>query len=388
MSKGRLVWFMFADWRGYSGQREASRLIYSSLDQRRWSSRILRMPALDRSGNRLISLMSFSWRLLWAWASCWRMTLKREAILHLSLGQTEAAFIRDGVPLWFAHGWRSRRRVIVSLHASNFMTWSAESRLARRFLHLLKYARVITVLGDSQRRRLVSFGVQETRVRIVPNTCEVSALEEPAVRIKHDADRPMRVLFLSSLIDTKGFPEFLEALCELSKRPGCDVEAVLCGPLTASQFNERFQSEGEARRWIEIIIARINDSSRVRARWIAGASGEAKWSLYREAHVFVLPTRYLVEAQPIVLLEAMAHGCAVITTTVGEIRTILSESEALFLEHGSADEVASGIERLISDPEERQRLAIAGLARFKREFALDRYVKRWESIFTEVAIKS
>jgi glycosyltransferase involved in cell wall biosynthesis len=307
------------------------------------------------------------------------------SVLYVSLGQTWTGLVRDGVPLWLAYAWRRKKRVVISLNGSNFMEWNDQGVVGRIFVRLLRLAKVITVLGESQQKRLIALGIARERVRIVPNTCEVTGLDEHRVSEKQHGADPLRILFLSSLIDTKGYPEYLEAMTALSAKRGPFVEAILCGPLTASQFGERFQRNKEARQWIESKIAEINSSSRARACWIPGARGDAKWTLYQKANIFVLPSRYSVEAQPIVLLEAMAHGCAIITTSVGEIRTILSENEARFLSAGSAEEVAEAIEQLVLNAAERQRLALAGLRRFQREFSLDRYVQRWEGIFAEVA---
>jgi glycosyltransferase involved in cell wall biosynthesis len=313
------------------------------------------------------------------------MGFSRRSVLHVSLGQTWTSLIRDGVPLWLARARRRKKRVVISLNGSNFMEWNGQRLVARVFIRLLKLAQVVTVVGESQQKRLIALGIPRETVRIVPNTCDVTCLDERQVSEKQQGADPIRILFLSSLIDTKGYPEYLEAMTALSAKPGPFIEAILCGPLTASQFSERFQSNMEAGQWIESKIAEINSSSRASARWIPGARGDAKWVLYQKANIFVLPSRYRVEAQPVVLLEAMAHGCAIITTSIGEIRTILSENEARFLSAGSAEEVAEAIEQLVLDAAERQRLALAGLRRFQREFALNRYVQRWEGIFAEVA---
>lgn len=266
------------------------------------------------------------------------------------------------------------------------MEWNDKSGIARIFVRLLKLARVVTVLGDNQRKHLISWGIAGERVRIVPNACDVKSLDEQQVAEKQRGNNPLRILFLSSLIDTKGYPEYLESIAALSAKLGPPFEAILCGPLTGSQFGERFHSIEEARQWIESKIADINSSSRINACWIPGARGDAKWTLYQKANIFVFPSRYRVEAQPLVLLEAMAHGCAIVTSAVGEIPTILSENEARFVRAGNVEEIAAAIEELILDNVERERLALAALRRFHRDFELTQYVQRWEKIFSEVAL--
>ena len=43
-------------------------------------------------------------------------------------------------------------------------------------------------------------------------------------------------------------------------------------------------------------------------------SGERKTQLYREADLFLFPTQYLGENQPVNLIEAMAFGLPIVTT--------------------------------------------------------------------------
>lgn len=51
-----------------------------------------------------------------------------------------------------------------------------------------------------------------------------------------------------------------------------------------------------------------------------------KLDLFVESHVFVLPTYYLFEGQPIGIIEAYAAGCVVVTTRHSNICDIFSGS--------------------------------------------------------------
>ena len=97
--------------------------------------------------------------------------------------------------------------------------------------------------------------------------------------------------------------------------------------------------------------------------------------------MFVFPSRFPVEAQPLVLLEAMASGCALVTSTVGEIPSTLGEGTALLLDVTTPTAIADAIEQLIRDDAERTALALAGLHRVRTTFSLDRYASTWDEIF-------
>jgi glycosyltransferase involved in cell wall biosynthesis len=310
--------------------------------------------------------------------------MARGSRLCVSLGQTRFSFIRDSVPILVGRAGLGRGRVCIALHGSLFMRWAKDSIDARLFTFLLHNAGTVTVLGETQRARLIDLGIPEDRVKIVVNSCDAEVFTLESVRAKHDpasgAGRPVRLLFLSSLIDTKGYPEFLEAVRRLAAWGGPAIHAVICGSIAPSEFSERFRDPVAAERWINGQVAAINRTPRSKARWVRGAVGAEKAALFREADVFVLPTRYQVEAQPVTLLEAMATGCAIVTTRAGEIPTILTEECAVLLESPTADAVEAALQNLAIDPARRSRLACAALIRFTERYGRERHLDRWEAI--------
>ena len=81
---------------------------------------------------------------------------------------------------------------------------------------------------------------------------------------------------------------------------------------------------------------------------------------YREFDVFVLPTKP-GEGIPRVLLEAMAGGLPVVTTSVAGITSLIAhEQNGLLIDGDSAPAIAAAIARLIDDPALRRRIIDAG----------------------------
>jgi glycosyltransferase involved in cell wall biosynthesis len=300
------------------------------------------------------------------------------------MGQRRASFIRDFPPIFLASAILGRERTIVTLNGSLFMRWNLDSLDARLFRFMLKSAGRITVVGEDQRSHLVTMGIDGQRTVVVVNTCELEPLSATEVKSKHAEEipptRPIRLLHLGSLVDTKGFPEYLEALVEICAAPGPAIDAVLCGPLAQIEYSERFTHIAEAERWIGVQMAAINGSTRVRIRWIRSAAGAEKSALFRQADIFVLPTRYSVEAQPLVLLEAMATGCAIITTRIGEIATILDDRSAQFLPECTASALASALDALIRNPRGRAQLAAAAHERFASRYDIEHHLDAWERL--------
>jgi glycosyltransferase involved in cell wall biosynthesis len=377
------VFFCFADPAGFSGQKAATEVVIKGLSSRGWRCRRMPQPVLQR-GAGAASLARYAFGIVLAWTRSVRLLFAGGSRICVNMGQTRTAFVRDLVPLVLGRICLGKERVVVSLHSSLFMTWGGASIDSCAFRTLLGNAGTVTVLGESQRDRIIELGLQPERVKVVVNTCDLRPISMEAVTAKYrrlfGSEAPIRILFLSSLIDTKGFPEYLEALERISARPGPRIEAALCGPLTSSEFSGRFSDPLTTGAWIDGKLESINRCDRVRIRWIKGAVGTEKAALFEEAHIFVLPTRYAVEAQPIVLLEAMASGCAIVTSRIGEIPTILNEGCAVMLGDPSAEAVAGAVEALVSDPGSAARLALAAHERFQGLYAMDRHIDRWESL--------
>jgi hypothetical protein len=293
------------------------------------------------------------------------------------------------VPVLLGRLFLGKERVGILLQGSLFMRWAKDSMDVRLFTFLLRNAGRVAVPGEGQKARLVDLGIPVERVAVVVNSCGSEVLDADSVRAKHDhgdgSRRPVHVLYLSSLIDTKGYPEFLEAVRRAASWGGPRIEAVLCGRFSPSEFSERFNEAKAAEAWIEKEIETINVGVRSRARWIRGAVDPEKAALLREADIFVLPTRYAVESQPVALLEAMASGCAIVTTPIGEIPTILDKDCAILLPTASADAVEGALQVLATNPARRKEIAVAAHRRFVERYGLDRHIDAWEKLLGEMA---
>ena len=98
-------------------------------------------------------------------------------------------------------------------------------------------------------------------------------------------------------------------------------------------------------------------------------------ALYRAADIFVLPTTS--DLVPWVVLEAMASGCAVVSTPVGGIVDLVVDGETgLLVPVGDIPRLTDAIRTLIADPQLRQRMGGNGRARVEASFSAEKNVPR------------
>ena len=374
--------------RGFSGQAQAAEFVVDIMTMADWDVRRVWLPVLRREEKAgLLSRLGVLAQLVPVWIGTLAKWPARGNII-LYLGQTAFSMIRGGVCFRILSVGNARSHRIISLHGSVFMGWTRESREARLLRWVTSKATRVTVLGSNQAKQLEALGIPAKSIAIVRNTCLLDPIDANDIANKFSglraATEPARLLFLSNLIPSKGYPTYLEALELLGgERDGRPIEAALCGPLHQSDFGGRFATFDEAKCWIENKIAKINRSSRVHVTWVHGARGEDKQKLFRNAHVFVLPTEYAVEAQPLVVIEAMASACAVITSDRGEIPFML-EGEGIVLSELSPARVAEAIGELVNNPERAEAMAAALHQLFLRRFSYEQHAEKWHELYAIV----
>ena len=169
--------------------------------------------------------------------------------------------------------------------------------------------------------------------------------------------RGARLLFVGRIATVKGIEVLFDALVTLRDRhPDLQLTVIGDGP-------ERSRLEGEAtRRGLDNLVTFVG----------AKSQGEVA-RLLGEHDVFVLPS--FAEGVPVVLMEAMGAGLAVVATYVGGMTELIDAGGNGFLVRPfDADDLSRRIEELILDPDLRQRLGQAG-----RKTVLSNFVSADES---------
>ncbi len=93
---------------------------------------------------------------------------------------------------------------------------------------------------------------------------------------------------------------------------------------------------------------------------------------YRLAEVFVLPSIDKSEAFGIVLIEAMACGIPIIASNLHGVRTVVDENKTGFLvTPGDVDDLHNKIEKIISNPELRDKFSIQARKRVEENYFWD-----------------
>jgi glycosyltransferase involved in cell wall biosynthesis len=244
--------------------------------------------------------------------------------------------------------------VVLHLHAAELPQFYR--RLPGPFQAMLRFvfARATTcvVLGEASRR----FVTEELRVPADRVQIVINGVPDPrgASAPPREPGR-QRILFLGNLSERKGVSDLLAALA----RPGFRREALDVRIAGGGDV------EGYARRARELGVADFVH--------FEGWADQAKATrLLASADVLVLPS--YDEGLPLVILEALANGVAVVCTPVGEIPGTLTDGvDACFVRPGDTASIAEGLQRVLDDDALRESLGRNGRALYDRGFSLRRF---------------
>jgi glycosyltransferase involved in cell wall biosynthesis len=229
---------------------------------------------------------------------------------------------------------------------------------------LLRRARGVIALSNTERDFLVARGVDPGRVHAVPGG--IVPPDGPAV--EQDAAAPARILFLGAVTYDKGAVHLTEAVRRLWAT-GLPVELDVVGTVT-----------GQYRSYIDGLPAA--DRARVQVRGVVPET--VKQDLLARCTLLAMPSR--VDSFGLVFLEAWSHGRPVIGARAGGIPDVIDDGDnGLLVPFGDVAALAAAIQRLAGDPALARRLGAAGRTKLHAHYTWDRVYDRLAGMYREAA---
>lgn len=228
-----------------------------------------------------------------------------------------------------------------------------------------------TMLGAKVRAAAFAVTVSEYNREVIVRECGepvrgkvhvVHCGVDPGTFAPRAPDAPrgaLRIVCVGSLEEVKGHAHLLEA-CRVLRGRGVELRCDLAG-------------DGPLRAELEAQVARAGLRGRVRLH--GGLPRPAVLRLLGQADVAVLasrPTRQgKREGIPVALMEAMACGLPVVSTSISGIPELVESGRTGFLvPPADAVALADALEALAADPGLRARMGRAGRERVVRDFDL------------------
>lgn len=280
------------------------------------------------------------------------------ALLHVHTSD-RVSFWRKFIYIIFV--FMAGRPVVFHMHAGTFLLFYRDrcGRLAKWLVRfVLDRAAYVVALSSQWKANLLS---------IVPSANVVCIYNSITLPPEHDVlpqqERHRVLLFLGRLGQGKGTYDLLEAVARI-RHLFPDIE-LRCG------------GDGE----LEAVVERAKELHIGENIKILGwVKDEQKQRHLDEAAVYVLPSYY--EGLPMGVLEAMAAGVPVITTTVGGIPDVIETGvDGILIEPGDVDALACAIESLLANPDLRSEMGMAGKHKILECFTAEKVLPQLEQIY-------
>ncbi|HCS12833.1 MAG: hypothetical protein COS82_04505 [Zetaproteobacteria bacterium CG06_land_8_20_14_3_00_59_53] len=303
---------------------------------------VVRKVLTDSAIYQWLSDTRFLWRLCRAFIAFWLfrqlLRYRRETLL---------------LDAWFAPlSWPGillvRGRYLVMVHHLCSGLFSGWQRKWQAFCEtvLLRGATRILTVSQSSRRQV------EERTQGVTSIDVINTAFEPVEGISRGGGDVFRILFVGHVTRAKGVIDLAGAVAGLPGGGNWRLDIVgrnTVEPETTEQISSICRNAGVAER--VTLHGRLED--------------KALLELYLSSDVFVLPSYW--EGYGIVLLEAMSHRLAVVSTTAGAIPEVVADGETgLLVAPGDAVALRESILKLMRDNKLHDRLAENGLAFARR----------------------
>jgi glycosyltransferase involved in cell wall biosynthesis len=194
-------------------------------------------------------------------------------------------------------------RLVCAHHSSLYLR--KPNALSKLVFLTTRRARHIA-LSDGMKREIRACYGEQIPVVVVDN----SAWCDPAHRQYRvtPTRTEFRMGFLSNLSTEKGLDTAINIL-KAGREAGLPLKLILAGPTA---------NAGAARVLEKALLEKPND-----IEYRGYVSGTAKEQFFSDIDVFLFPSQYQNEAQPIVLLEAMAREIPVIASDIGFIGELI-----------------------------------------------------------------
>lgn len=295
-----------------------------------------------------------------AWLRDWLRELSPDLVLTYNWGAIETV---------------AAARALGSPHVHHEDGFGPEE-VARRFRRrnwlrrlLLRSTPVIVpsaVLEGIARRE---WGVRSADLHLLPNGVDLQRFAPVAGSVEERHDAPLVVGSVGGLRGEKDHDNLVHAFALATG-----------GKQGAAAPRLRLVGDGPLRPALTALAAELGIGDRID---FVGAVADTAPE-YRQMDVFVLSSR--TEQMPISLLEAMATGCAVVATDVGDIARILPAAQAPFVvprEDHSA--LGSALAAVLDDAALRARLGAANRARVTERYEAVCCLDRFGELYTRVA---
>lgn len=186
--------------------------------------------------------------------------------------------------------------VKVFIHHHSYAYINSPTGISKAVFYLTKNARHIALCESMKISLQEVYGLDEKNVLALSN----SAFDVDTNLVSEKSERVLTLGFISNITADKGIFEFFD-LIELLNKQNCKVCGRIAGPV-----NKDIQGEFNRR------ISSLNNVIH-----LGPVYGQSKQDFYSNIDILSFPTKYVNEAEPVTIIEALKNGIPVVAALRG-----------------------------------------------------------------------
>lgn len=206
------------------------------------------------------------------------------------------------------------------------------------------------------------YAILKNKIYKVPNGVDLNNFKSLPVK----SNDPIRLLFVGRLSKQKNIPLLIRSFKIVTQKTNRKIELNIVG-------------DGEEKSKIINLIKAENLEKKVNLH--GELRGEKLYEIYSNSDIFILTSDY--ESFGMVLIEAMASGLPIIASNIPALRNVVENNKTGLLVKPEPEDFAKAFEKLINNPQLKEKLIKNGLKEVKK-YNWDEITKKFEDIYKEV----
>lgn len=262
-------------------------------------------------------------------------------------------------------------KIFAFIHNGNFdsvLRRKSHNKISKAFIS--KVDKFIFLSNGLQKK--IDDLIEQSKCTIIRNSIgsDVIFTDEEVKNKIANYNGHLNIAYISNMNPTKGYMDLANAINLLVKSGQTNIRANFIGEWLSDEQLAAFKNFIKVNQLENIIIVhgKINDRNRIK-------------TIFYESNVFVLPTYFAQEAQPLSIIEALNAGVPVISTNHASIPEYISDGINGYLVSKQAPgEIAEALQKLVNVDNWKKIASNARLS-FNEQLSLDVYKQKLFDLF-------
>lgn len=295
-----------------------------------------------------------------------KILTKNPKLVYVHIG-SNASLYRE--PFFIVLAKIFGKKTVAHFHAGDVDEYlEKQSKIGRKFISwaISLSDKLIAVSKDSANK--LQKLAPKNKIEIIHNAIDTKPFAFSPKRFE-DRGENVQILFVGAMGKLKGETDLADAVKILAeKHTNFRVSFLGFG----SENLENYCKKLEIEKFIEFVGA---------------VSSSERFAFFEKADIFVLPT--YAEAMPMSVIEAMAAGLPIVSTTVGGIPELVGEAEEGFLvEPANVEKIAEKLSILIESKELRVKMGEKAREKVGKQLDFRVYTEKLRNCLLESARKN